>query len=396
MKAVPTESWPRHRGLLTDGFRCALIGYHAGAGKFVYMDDMGMPLAAGRELLEWSEIATPLSRLIASMGLPHLDSETLLFHFGLSKPLARDALRAFWRQLTESKSEFTNLLFAQWRELFALAAEFTVAETPGEDLVELFQMGRHARSKSAWDQAVFVVHTYYSLLLKLLALRIVDDLGLAGRESQLDRVAESPASAMFDAEHRVPEVLGNVIERDVFSWSCCDKEWPPTKEVSMAIAEMAWRMKSFDVHGVRTDVLRRLYQNIIPPKLRKSLGEFYTPTRAAELVLNEAGFEGKGRLLDPTCGSGTFLVAAIHRILNKNSGTAEERLSTVSKSVVGYDLNPIAVATARLNDVLALVDTLRSGIISEPLSIPVFLADSLLYLKSSHPDYLCISEFPHG
>ena len=166
----------KHRGLLTDGLQCALVGYHAGAGKFVYMDGMDTPLATGRELMQWSEVATPLSRMIASMALPHLDSESLLFHFGPSKPVARDALRAFWKQLNESKSEFTNLLFAQWRQLFALAVEFSVTETPGEDLAELFQMGGSSRSADAWDQAVFVVQTYYSLLLKLLALRIVDEI----------------------------------------------------------------------------------------------------------------------------------------------------------------------------------------------------------------------------
>ncbi len=129
---------------------------------------------------------------------------------------------------------------------------------------------------------------------------------------------------------------------------------------------------------VKTDVLRRVYQNIIPPKLRKSLGEFYTPTWAAELLLNEVGYEGNGRILDPTCGSGTSLVAAIQRVLLKNEGSPQSQLSLVSRAVVGYDLNPIAVATARLNYVLALVDTLIAGRLSEPIAIPVFLADSLL------------------
>jgi len=385
LESFPKERWSRYSGLLTDGIQGAFICYHVGTDRFVYADGLEVPLPKGKELLPWSEIATPLSRMIVTMGLPHLDSDTLLFHFGLTNEIARDALRAFWKQLEDNKSEFAKLLFAQWRELFALAVEFTVTDKPGEDLVELFQMGGRARSKDEWDKAVFVVHTYYSLLLKLLALRIVDELGLAGRVSLLDRVASSPASAMLEAERRVPEILGNVIERDVFSWPYCDEEWPPTKDVNAAIAEMARRMKSFDVHGVRTDVLRRVYQNIIPPKLRKSLGEFYTPTWAAELVLNEVNFDGCGRLLDPTCGSGTFLVAAIHRILEANSGTPEDRLALVARTVVGYDLNPIAVATSRLNYILALADTLRAGTIAEPLAIPVYLADSLLLPEIESP-----------
>jgi len=394
LESFPKDAWSRYSGLLTDGIQGAFICHHVVTDRFVYVDGLEIPLPKGKELLQWSEIATPLSRMIATMGLPHLSSGTLLFHFGLTSQVARDALRALWKQLTDDKSKFAKLLFAQWRELFALAVEFTVTDKPGEDLVELFQMGGHTRSKDEWDQSVFVVHTYYSILLKLLALRVVDELGLAGRVSFLDRVVSSPASAMLEAERRVPEVLGNVIERDVFSWPYCDEEWPPTKDVGTAIAEMARRMKSFSVHGVRTDVLRRVYQNIIPPKLRKSLGEFYTPSWAAELLLNEIGFEGHGRLLDPACGSGTFLVTAIHRILEANSGTPEERLAIVAVTVVGYDLNPIAVATSRLNYVLALVDTLRAGTIAEPLAIPVYLADSLLLPEMESPGFVPYFKIP--
>jgi hypothetical protein len=385
LESFPKQNWPKYRGLLTDGYQAALASYHPRAEKFVYMDGMDVPVPSGRELLQWAEIAAPLSRMIATMAMPHLESETLLSHFGLTSPLARNSLGALWRQLDESKSEFAELLYLQWRELFALAVEFTVTDKPGEDLLQLFQMRGRSKSAEVWDQAVFVVHTYYSLLLKLLALRVVDELGLAGRVSLLDRVTESPSAALLDAERMVPQVLGNVIERDVFSWPYCDEEWPPTGEVNASISEMARRMKQFDVSGVRTDVLRRVYQKIIPPKLRKSLGEFYTPTWAAELLLNESGFEGYGRILDPTCGSGTFLVSAIHRVLAKTNGSAEERLSNVSRNVVGYDLNPIAVATSRLNYVLALVDTLKAGTVSQPLSIPVFLADSLLLPQVASP-----------
>ena len=378
LESKPKDTWQKLRGLLTDGNQAALVVYHPGARRFLYVDNAGSPLPTGKELMQWREMVTTLNRLIPTMALPHLNSDNLLAHFGLASPVSRDALRALWRQLGEGNSEFSKLLYSQWRELFALAVEFSVTDKPGEDLVELFQMGGRATSKDAWDEAVFIVHTYYSLLLKLLAIRIVDELGLVGRVSLLDRVPDSPGAGLSDAERLIPQVLGNVIERDVFSWPYCDEEWPPTKEVAAAIAEMAKRMQKFDVQGVKTDVLRRVYQKIIPSKLRKSLGEFYTPTWAAELVLDEVGFEGKGRLLDPTCGSGTFLVGAIHRVLDHGNGGPQSRLASVTANVVGYDINPIAVATARLNYVLALIDTLLAVSLSEPLPIPVFLADSLL------------------
>jgi len=324
------------------------------------------------------------------MALPHLNSDTLLFNFGVASDFARDALRALWKQLIDGESEFTKILYSQWRELFALAVEFSITDQPGEDLVELFQMGGRARSQEAWDEAVFIVHTYYSLLLKILAIRIVDELGLAGRVSLLTKVVDSPVQGMIEAERMVPEILGNVIEKDIFSWPYCDEKWPPTTEVSAIITEMAIKMGKFDVRGINTDVLRRVYQNVIPPKLRKSLGEFYTPTWAAELLLDEIGYEGKGRILDPACGSGTFLVAAITRVLYFNPGDPQSKLTLVSENVVGFDLNPIAVATARLNFILALVDTISSVRITKPLSIPVYLSDSILF-----PEIKSVGLLPH-
>jgi len=54
----------------------------------------------------------------------------------------------------------------------------------------------------------------------------------------------------------------------------------------------------------------------------------------------------------------------------------EELLDAVLKNIVGFDINPLAVITARVNYLLALGDLLehRQG----PITIPVYLADSVL------------------
>jgi type I restriction-modification system DNA methylase subunit len=59
------------------------------------------------------------------------------------------------------------------------------------------------------------------------------------------------------------------------------------------------------------DLLKKLYQQLIPRELRYNLGEYYTPDWLAERLLNM--FEGRKfsgnpdkRIIDPTCGSGIF------------------------------------------------------------------------------------------
>jgi len=85
------------------------------------------------------------------------------------------------------------------------------------------------------------------------------------------------------------------------------------------------------------------------------------------------------RILDPACGSGTFLILYISRLRRY----AEEHYLTdtlakyILENVVGYDLNPLAVLTARTNYLLAIADLLQqSGLGS--IEIPIYLADSIM------------------
>ena len=82
-------------------------------------------------------------------------------------------------------------------------------------------------------------------------------------------------------------------------------------------------------------------------------------------MLKEADYDGNldKRVLDPACGSGTFLVLAIKEMRNY----AEEHFVTdkskllrkIVGNVVGIDLNPLAVLAARANYVIALGDLIR-------------------------------------
>ncbi|MEM3872619.1 MAG: hypothetical protein QXE05_08685 [Nitrososphaeria archaeon] len=89
------------------------------------------------------------------------------------------------------------------------------------------------------------------------------------------------------------------------------------------------------------------------------------------------------RLLDPACGSGTFLVLAISRLRSYieehwiDKGVALKR---ITKNIVGFDLNPLAIIAARSNYLIALGDMLREKG-TEPIEIPVYMADSILTMR---------------
>ncbi|MEO0131223.1 MAG: N-6 DNA methylase, partial [candidate division WOR-3 bacterium] len=130
--------------------------------------------------------------------------------------------------------------------------------------------------------------------------------------------------------------------------------------------------------------LKKLYQYLVPQEVRHRLGEYYTPDWLAELLIKEVGYDGNNseRLLDPACGSGTFLVLAIQKAKEwglKNKRHALDIAKSIKANIWGFDLNPLAVIAARTNYLFALGDfvdeMLNKG---ESIEIPVYLTDSVL------------------
>ena len=125
------------------------------------------------------------------------------------------------------------------------------------------------------------------------------------------------------------------------------------------------------------DVLRPLYEQFVDERDRKAFGEFYTPDWLAELLVREVcdvewceeavakalaarrkgvDLEGIG-VLDPTCGSGTFLYHAARRILASPSMqnlADSDKAAVVCSLVNGIDVHPVAAEIARATLLRAL------------------------------------------
>ena len=85
------------------------------------------------------------------------------------------------------------------------------------------------------------------------------------------------------------------------------------------------------------------------------------------------------RVLDPACGSGTFLVILIRfmkRAIEKGHVSPQQGLEAILSNLVGFDLNPLAVIAARTNYLIALGDLLKRR--KGNIDIPVYQADSVL------------------
>ena len=180
--------------------------------------------------------------------------------------------------------------------------------------------------------------------------------------------------------------ITNFLEGDLFAWYL--PIW--SEPIDKLVRDMVSRLDGYNPGtlsedpAISRDLLKKMYHQLFPRSVRHDLGEYYTPDWLAELVIDELEYEGDPdkRLLDPACGSGTFLVVAINRIRHWYEANREacrydegELCRKILANVVGFDLNPLAVMAARTNYLIAIRGLLSHAGQAE---LPVYLCDSIL------------------
>ena len=160
---------------------------------------------------------------------------------------------------------------------------------------------------------------------------------------------------------------------------------------SRAVAEVFFNVLRFDFEDVEGDLLGDLYQRYFDPETRKALGEFYTPQPVIDYIMDGVGYErgvSNERLIDPACGSGTFLVEAVERYLAdvenfEDDPDWEEHLRDLCTRprIVGLDIHPFAVLMAQIRFVVAILPAYREAKTRNPeftlRRLPIYRTDTL-------------------
>jgi len=201
-----------------------------------------------------------------------------------------------------------------------------------------------------------------------------------GYEEELSRTHSSGAS-QFEA---VAEGEGD--EGGITRISDATRE-----RFSRAVAHVFFAILKFDFSAVAGDPLGDLYQRYFDPETRKALGEFYTPQPVIEYIMDGVGYDrgvSNQRLIDPACGSGTFLVEAVTRYLEDVRRYDDDpdwqthlRQLCTRPHIVGLDIHPFAVLMAQIRFVVAVLPAYRKAKRADPeftlRRLPIFRTDTL-------------------
>jgi len=327
---------------------------------------------------------------LGTKGKPFTPTE-LARDFGADAPFARSAVKGLYETLLTAEHPKALILFNQWKILFGEVCGYDV-DTPSEKIKRLAESYEIPTKGLKAANLLFSLHTYYALFMKLLASQIVafvhqlptplNKMMQASTGAQLKRELEDfEAGSIFRHFN-----ITNFLEGDLFAWYL--PVWNPAVEswIRSLVSQLdAYNPGTLSEGPTESrDLLKKLYHQLFPESLRHDLGEYYTPDWLAEHVLDRVAYKGNpdDRILDPACGSGTFLVMAIARIRRwydenreKISYNEAELCRKILANVIGFDLNPLAVMAARTNYLIAIRDLIGHV---DGIELPVYLCDSIM------------------
>ncbi|MFX1326820.1 MAG: class I SAM-dependent DNA methyltransferase [Promethearchaeota archaeon] len=175
---------------------------------------------------------------------------------------------------------------------------------------------------------LFLKHTYFTQILKVIIItKLASSENLNFEETYKEYVKRD---------------LRHIFEFDYFFWTRFNKQ----------LFEKIYN-KIHKLRFAKQDLFSNIYQEIFLPITRHKIGEFFTPSNLAKKMVEEIYTIGS-KILDPSCGSGNFLVNIIINILN--SSESDSSKSEAIENIFGFDINPLAIMTTRTNIFLLLFE----------------------------------------
>ncbi|MBN1214677.1 MAG: N-6 DNA methylase [Candidatus Lokiarchaeota archaeon] len=275
-----------------------------------------------------------------------IDSEQFATLFGVNSPLYILAYSRLENRFDDHNGEKT-VCFQQWKKHFSLAYH---DQEVGKEL--------------------FLRHSYLSMLIKLILYKEFLD-------------PEQYSRDYFKDLKNYFELLGiSLFHHDFFLWvinvpNLCDDYFEKIKLLSLKA----------------TDIFRTIYQEMIIAGVRHKLGEYYTPELLCKKMVDKF-YKIGDRVLDSSCGSGTFIIEIYKNIdqyynILKNSNLPEQWFNAIN-NIFGFDINPIAVLTTKANCILYFKD--KKDFI-EKIDINIYLCNSIDPLEFSESSDLELGKY---
>lgn len=316
---------------------------------------------------------------IRSTKRKRLSSENLLQSFSSSSDISKNSILYLYELLNNNKDSNTRIdtLFKEWNRIFGdiYGKEETDFTKYKDDLIKMYSLPKNMEIR----HTLFVLQTYYSIVIKLLVHNLLESLTNPTGKAKQPKY-KNELTSLFSGNHYTNYYIDNFFEIHFFEWFALAEDL----EMDF-INDIITELDTFETTAsvikpeVVGDVLKKIYSDLIPRGLRHLLGEYYTPDWLVDFTIEKSKYdcELNTSILDPTCGSGAFLTHLVKQFSEKHKGKVNQTdlIDNITKNIVGFDINPIAVISAKANYILALGDITQ---LEKEITIPVYMCDSIL------------------
>lgn len=353
------------------------------------------------EIKDFSKGIKRLALLLKQTDKFSLSKQSLCSVINPKSDYVRGSILTIYKNLDENldatKDTFNNrvkTLYDEWNRVFGVmygddedATDFTEVSTK---MREMYGISDVVEIDS--KRYLFSMQTFFNIFLKLLVYsflsQLVDPMFTTEQELTKDEI-----NRLFDGNTDAScKLVNNFFESHFLEWFTftANISDPESSFDVKLINETLTVINKFDLstfvlrpENVQ-DILQEVYMGLIPQEMRHLMGEYFSPDWIVEHALDMVGYTGdiNKTLIDPTAGSGPFLTQAIKRIINqRGGGLTKADIVSITQNIVGFDINPISVVSAKANYILIMFSAFFDNCdeeFGEPVEIPVFIADSIL------------------
>ena len=298
-------------------------------------------------------------------------------------PKAPSTLEGGYTLLNDALKPYVEKVFtwhqrqATLRQTYQLDIRLHDDYTVWTALVQETMLGGLAEAQR---QDEFALQAAYVVFIRLLLIRVCEDKGVFPHRFVSDGGVKrwqenikwywqfatgNPYNPLMDmAYNNAQNIYAHFFTgRELFNWFLLDQQ-----QLVMTLHQLS----RFNFAGVDSDIVGTVYSTYVNRKEKKEKGQYYTPPEIVNYILDEVGYRtGVGiigankRLIDPACGSGSFLVAAAKRLVETYKGNANQIddpasvLDRVQNNLYGFDLNPFACYLSEVNLLIQVLDLVK-------------------------------------
>ena len=122
---------------------------------------------------------------------------------------------------------------------------------------------------------------------------------------------------------------------------------------SEAVETILYWLSFFNFSTISEDILSQIYTKMVSPAMRKKLGQVFTPSWLVDYIVDRviSMVGSSATVLDPACGSGTFLVSWFNKTAGqalKRQVISFEKASEIISKIHGNDIDPLAASLTKL------------------------------------------------